>query len=161
MTVRFGRRVVKSPQGEWRVGRRWVVRKLPRWRKVTVGSAAAEALALDAPAPEELATALLLAVGAVVFAVIIIPLLLFGIELILLGFLIAAAILGSALLGRPWTVQAVPIGGGDSELTWRVRGWRNSSRVIDEVAASLAAGRTPTPDESLCVTAEPSRRPSG
>jgi hypothetical protein len=59
---------------------------------------------------------------------------------------------GEWRVGR--TVQAARVGGGGSELTWRVRGWRNSSRVIDEVASALAAGRTPAPDEALCVAGE-------
>ena len=35
MTVRFKPRAVRAPSGvEWRIGRRWLGRGLPRWRKV-------------------------------------------------------------------------------------------------------------------------------
>jgi hypothetical protein len=56
--------------------------------------------------PEELAAWVLIVVGSVVFAVILIPLLLFGIELIILGLLIALGILARAGLGGPWVVKA-------------------------------------------------------
>jgi hypothetical protein len=93
------------------------------------------------------AMALLLLVGVVVVAVIVIPLLLFGIELILLGLLIASGILGRALLGRPWVVCAVPASGHDTDLRWKVAGWRRSGRLIDEVSASLTSGIPPAPSE--------------
>jgi hypothetical protein len=77
-----------------------------------------------------------------------IPLLLFGIELILLGLLVATGILGRTLLGRPWIVHATPLAGEAERLTWRVVGWRRSNRLIDEVAASLGAGLDPSPAEA-------------
>jgi hypothetical protein len=97
---------------------------------------------------DDLATGLVILVGAVVVAVILIPLLLFGIELILLGFVVAAAILGRSLLGRPWIVQARPVSDAAPALSWNVTGWRRSARVIDEVATALAAGRDPSPSEA-------------
>jgi hypothetical protein len=98
--------------------------------------------------PEELAAWVLIVVGSVVFAVILIPLLLFGIELIILGLLIALGILARALLGRPWVVKATPADGGPGEMTWSVSGWRRSHRVIEEVAGALAAGADPMPSEA-------------
>jgi hypothetical protein len=145
--------VVESPDGvTWRIGRLWVSRSLPRWRKVNLGDAAAEG-AWSIPVPDvgsvdDLAAVVLIVIGAVVFAVILAPLLLFGIELIIVGLLIAAGILGSSLLGRPWVVRATPAGGRDRALAWRVRGLRRSARVIDEVAASLVSGFPPAPVEA-------------
>jgi len=81
-------------------------------------------------------------------AVVVIPLLLFGIELILLGLLIAAGIVGRTLLGRPWIVRAAPLGSRVEELSWRVVGWRRSNRVIEEIVASLSAGHDPSPAEA-------------
>ena len=81
-------------------------------------------------------------------ALVVIPLLLFGIELILLGLLVAAGIVGRTLLGRPWVVQAVPSSDAADTLAWRVTGWRRSTRLIDEVAASLEAGLDPAPAET-------------
>jgi hypothetical protein len=39
------------------------------------------------------------------WSVVVIPLLLFGIELLIVGLLIAAGILSRGLLGRPWVVR--------------------------------------------------------
>jgi hypothetical protein len=146
-------RVVDAPDGlQWRVGRLWVGRGMPRWRKVHIGEGVEEA-AWNIPIPDvgsvdDLASVVVIVVGAVVFAVVLIPLLLFGIELIILGLLIGAGILGRAFLGRPWVVRATPAGGHERALAWRVRGLRRSARVIDEVAASLAHGLQPAPAEA-------------
>jgi hypothetical protein len=154
--LRVTNRLVETPDGvQWRIGRLWVGRRLPRWRSVHLGDAASDA-AWNIPIPEvgsvdDLATVALIAIGAVVFAVVLIPLLLFGIELIILGLLVAAGILGRAFLGRPWIVRATPASGHDLALAWRVTGLKRSARVIDEVAASLANGIPPVPAE----TAEP------
>jgi hypothetical protein len=116
------------------------------------GNATAEALGTpDLGAFDDLAAGLAALVAVVVVAVVLIPLLLFGIELVILGVAVAASILGRALPGRPWVVQAVPLGDQSPVLTWRVRGWRRSGRVIHEVARALQAGLDPAPGE----TAEP------
>lgn len=81
-------------------------------------------------------------------AIVVIPLLLFGIELILLGLLVATGIVGRTLLGRPWIVHATPLASEAEGLTWRVVGWRRANRLIDEVAVSLGAGLDPSPAES-------------
>jgi hypothetical protein len=135
------------------VGRGEGLEPLPRWRKVSAGNAAGEVFALpDVGGLDDLATGLLVLAGAVVVAVIVIPLLLFGIELILLGFIVAAAIVGRGLLGRPWIVQARCVGEADRGLSWSVNGWRRSGRVIDEVAGALAAGVDPKPHEVAELT---------
>ena len=96
---------------------------------------------------EDLGAAVLAVLAVVVVVLVVIPLLLFGLELILLGAAIAAGIFTRTLLGRPWIVEATPLDGDAEHLGWRVAGWRRSKRVIDEVAASLAAGRDPAPAE--------------
>lgn len=150
-------RTVETPDGvQWRIGRLWVGRRLPRWRRVRLGDATSDAareVAWNIPIPDvgsvdDLAVAVVIVVGAVVFAVVLIPLLLFGIELIILGILIAAGILGRAFLGRPWVVRATPNTGHGRALAWKVTGLRRSGRVIDEVAASLINGLTPAPAEA-------------
>jgi hypothetical protein len=156
-----GRRSVTTPAGdEWRIGRRWISRGLPRWRKVRIGKPRAGDVAEaawwsisppdlgDVAALDDFAAAIALVVAAVVVAVVLIPLLLFGIELIIVGFVIAAGILARGLLGRPWVVQATPVGSASESLIWRVPGWRRSGRLIDEVAASLTNGLKPEPAEA-------------
>lgn len=148
-TTLLGSRSVSTPAGEqWRVGRRWITRSRPRWRHVPAGKATGEALSLpDFGDPQDLAASLAIVLGVVVVAAIVIPLLLFGIELILLGFVIAASIVGRGLLGRPWIVEARLVSAALPTYTWQVRGWRRSARLADEVAAALAAGLNPPPAE--------------
>jgi hypothetical protein len=148
MASRFGARTVQTPSGEeWRVGRRWMTRGLPRWRKVPVGTATTEA-ALSTPdfgGMDGPAATLAIVVGAVALAVVVIPLLLFGIELIILGLVIGLAILGRGLLGRPWIVEARRATDTSPTYSWSVSGWRRSRQTIDEVVSSLRAGIDPAP----------------
>jgi hypothetical protein len=156
----LGARTVRTPSGqEWRVGRRWIGRPLPRWRKMRSRKAhksgggridAAEALfsVPDFNNLDDLGAAVLVVLALVVIALVVIPLLLFGIELILLGLLVATGIVGRTLLGRPWVVQAIPVDDTVSTLTWPVVGWRRSVRLIEEVAGSLESGIDPSPSEA-------------
>jgi hypothetical protein len=132
---------------------------MPRWRKMGSrktrkadggGIDAAETLfsVPDFNNLEDLGAAVLIALALVVIALIVVPLLLFGIELILLGLLVATGIVGRTLLGRPWVVQAIPLGDKADILSWPVVGWRRSARVIEEVAASIEAGLDPSPAEA-------------
>jgi hypothetical protein len=148
-TTLLGSRSVSTPAGEeLRVGRRWITRGRPRWRRVPAGKATGEALSLpDFGDPQDLAASLAIVLGVVVVAAIVIPLLLFGIELIVLGFVLAASIVGRGLLGRPWIVEARPVGASVPTYTWRVSGWRHSAHLADEVAAALSAGLNPPPPE--------------
>ncbi len=149
-----GTSTVRTPAGEeWRVGRLWLNRSMPRWRKLRMGKVGADDAAEAAFLPdigglEELGLAILIGIAVVVLAIVVIPLLLFGIELIVLALVVAAGITGRTLLGRPWVVQAVRGDDSSDALTWRVVGWRRSARVINEVAASLQAGLDPAPTEA-------------
>lgn len=86
-------------------------------------------------------------VAAVVIAVIAIPLLLFGIELILASLLVAAGITARSMFGRPWIVHATSSADPAGALAWEVKGWRRSEQLIDQVVAELAGGLTPSPIE--------------
>ena len=149
-TVLLGPTSASTPAGdEWRITRRWITRGLPRWRQVQAGKATAEAFsAPDIGGLDDLAVTLMFILGAIVVAVIVIPLLLFGIELIILGFLVAASIIGRGFLGRPWIVEARLTSDSIPAYTWQVSGWRRSARLIDEAAAALSAGLDPSPAEA-------------
>jgi hypothetical protein len=139
---------------EWRIGRRWINRGLPHWRKVRFGKRrageAAEILMLpDVGGFDDIGAVVLVLVAVAAIVIVVVPLLLFGIELILLGLVVAAGIVGRTLLGRPWVVRAVPVGDDARVLAWRVYGWRRSARVIEEVAAALDAGHDPVPSETV------------
>jgi hypothetical protein len=121
-----------------------------RFGKPRAGEAAEAALMLpDIGGVDDLGAAVLVVVAVAVIVVVVVPLLLFGIELIVLGLVIAAGIVGRTLLGRPWVVRAVPVDGDAHVLAWRVSGWRRSARVIEEIAAALDAGRDPVPSEAV------------
>jgi hypothetical protein len=86
-------------------------------------------------------------VAGVVLAVIVIPLLLFGIELMVAGLAVAGGIAVRSALGRPWIVQATPSVNPSGTLTWEIKGWRRSAQLIEEVATALAAGLAPSPTQ--------------
>jgi hypothetical protein len=94
----------------------------------------------------EAVVAVVVAVVLIVF--VIIPLLLFGVELVVVGGALAASIISRMLLGRPWTVEAERVGGRREVLSWSVSGWRRSDRAIDEIAQALAAGSRPHPHDA-------------
>ena len=139
-----------APDGvEWRVRRRWLTSspKLPRPRR---GEIAAESLNhLGASLPDfgngDLGQGLLVAALVVACLVILIPVLFFGIELIILGVLLATGVVARTVLRQPWLVEADSIDSLSSgrHLEWRVRGWQKSTRLIAQVASDLSAGREP------------------
>jgi hypothetical protein len=83
--------------------------------------------------------------AVVALLLILIPVLLFGVEPIILGALLAAGVIARTLLGQPWVIEARstdPLTSG-RQLEWRVRGWRKSGKLGAQVASDLSAGREP------------------
>jgi hypothetical protein len=68
---------------------------------------------------------------------IVVPLLLFGIELILLGSILAVGLVGRSLFGKPWTVAATRTGEEAPVALWRVREWLASNELIDQICIDL------------------------
>ena len=144
-----------SPDGvQWRVGRRWLTRRVGwSWRRR--GDIASEGLFQFLSTPSDLGDlgsgeGLLWLAAAVAAVLILVPILFFGIELIIVGALLAAGLLSRVVLRRPWLIEARssdPLTPGRA-IEWQVRGWRRSSRLIDQVASDLADGREP-PQPSL------------
>lgn len=82
MAIRLGSRRVRTPSGtEWRVGRRWTSRGLPRWRRLHLGQAADRAaekawfVPVDVGSLDDLGLLLGGILVAIVIAVVVIPLL--------------------------------------------------------------------------------------
>jgi hypothetical protein len=145
MKSRIGVRTVTSPSGvEWRMGRRWLGGRIPRFRRVTAEAGSDIAWQSGNWLPGDVADwgdleGWLVAVVALVLIVfVLIPLLLFGVELIVLGAVVAASLIGRLFLGRPWVVAARSNDG--QVLTWNVKGWRRSGRLLDDAARALATG---------------------
>ena len=140
-----------APDGvEWRIGRRWLTRR-PRLGRPGRGEIASESLLNVGPAwPDvgnlDLGDGLLLVALVAAVALILIPILFLGIELIVLGALLAAGVMARTLLRQPWVVEARCNDSLTSGrlLEWRVRGWRKSGKLIGQVASDLSAGREPS-----------------
>jgi hypothetical protein len=153
-----------TPAGtEWRVGRVWIGRGAPRFRKVRseaagdIGGQVPNWVPVDIGSWGDLEATIAVVIALVLLVFVIIPLLLFGVELIIVGVAVAASIIGRLLLGRPWIVQAQSIGRTREVRTWRVSGWRRSRQVIAEIAQGLAAGSDPNPTDASDQPTGPER----
>jgi hypothetical protein len=146
MSLHVGPRRVVAPDGvEWRVGRRWSTRRFGwTWKRRGIASDALSGLGQGVGGVDFQGGALVV-VAALVAALILIPLLFFGVELIILGALLAAGVVSRVLLRQPWVIEARSSDPLTSvrQLEWRVIGWRKSRRLIDQVVSELAAGREP------------------
>jgi hypothetical protein len=112
------------------------------WRREKSGDVLDSGLA-DGLAGLGLEDALLFVAAVIVVVLVVIPLLLFGFELILVGCVLAASLVGRLVLGRPWLIEArtvTPAGAGHV-VQWKVSGWRKSNELVRTVAADLGAGR--------------------
>jgi hypothetical protein len=73
------------------------------------------------------------------------PLLLLDLELIIVGSVLAASLLGRVVLGRHWLVEARAVSGFAAErvLEWKIAGWRRSRTHIQQIVSELAASNAP------------------
>ena len=145
MSLHVRPRSVVTPDGvEWRVGRRWSTRGFGwTWKRRGVAADAVSGLG-QGIGGVDLREGALVVVAALAAALIVIPLLFFGLELIVLGALMAAGVVGRVLLRRPWVIEARssdPLTPG-RHLKWHVIG-RKSGKLIDQVVSDLVAGREP------------------
>lgn len=156
------RRRVTTPDGTtWSIGRSWVgKRRLETWAWRREGSA--DGMLWNFPGTffdgVDLEGGVILLIGAVVVALVIIPLILFGIELLILGCVLAIGVVGRSIFGKPWTVTANPADGKGDTAVWRVRGWRKSAELIDLICTDLQSGDGPPtgpPNATFIGEAEP------
>jgi hypothetical protein len=158
----LGQRRVVDPSGaSWRVGRAWVSRRAGRVKgrqaKAWADGAWDEAKwelpnwisFPDFGSVDSLEGAIVAGVALIVIVFVLIPIFLFGVELIVVGSAIAAGLVGRFLLGRPWVVTAKQLDGPHQVLAWEVSGWRRSRSVVSGVAEALAAGSEPIVDDSV------------
>lgn len=151
MSLQLGSRHVVAPERvEWCVGRKWMTRRPRLLRRHRSGTASDSLQNLGSVWPDlgglDLGQELLALAAVVAVVLVLIPVLFFGLELIILGVLLATGVIARTLLGQPWVVQATstdPLSAG-RRLEWRVRGWRRSQSLIGEVAAELTAGHEPS-----------------
>ncbi|HWD69181.1 MAG TPA: hypothetical protein VG293_03240 [Solirubrobacteraceae bacterium] len=139
-----GFRGARAPDGtDWTVGRLWFgERKLKSWRwRLGIGSKLADGDVgvLDAFDGLDLESGLVLLAAAAAIVLIVVPLLLFGVELIIVGCALAIGVVSRSLFGKPWTVAATRDGAAIPAALWRVRGWRASSELIEQICIELEA----------------------
>ncbi len=151
MSLHLGPRHVVSPdQVEWTVGRRWVSRRFDwSWRKhgrVASDGLVETGIGVPDVGGVDFGEALVLVAAVVAVILVVIPLLFFGVELIVFGALVGGGLVARAVSGKPWVIEArsSDLHTSERRLEWHVRGWRKSGKLIDQVASDLAAGREPT-----------------
>ena len=135
-----------APDGvEWRVSRRWVSRR-PTLNRPGRREVASDSLGELGSGLSEIAgdgEGLVVAIAVVAVVLILIPVLFFGLELVILGMLLAAGVIGRTVLRQPWVIEARS-SDTPRALEWRVQGWRKSGKLIDQVASDVSAGRDPS-----------------
>ncbi len=135
-------RHVIAPDGSgWSVGRLWFGgRRMKSWeRRSELGSRLTDggSSVFDIFDGGDVEAALIGIAVILAIVFIVVPLLLFGIELILLGFILAIGLVGRSLFGKPWTVAATRTGEETPVALWRVKGWRASNELIDHICIDL------------------------
>jgi hypothetical protein len=107
MSPQLGPRRVIAPDGaEWHVGRRWLTSR-PRLNRPPGREIASESLSsLGNIGNVDLREGLLIVTAPIAFLLILIPVLFFGVELIIVGALLAAGVIARTLLRQPWVVEA-------------------------------------------------------
>ncbi len=146
MKIGSDSRTVIDPAGtHWRVRRVWLTRNTPRLRRVKPQDlSSASGFSLPDMSGTDQAEVLLAAIVALVLIVFVaIPLLLFGLELLIVGLALTAGALGHLLLGRPWVVQAWTDDPNGASYEWQIAGWRRSGAAIERIATALVAGENP------------------
>jgi len=135
--------VVTSPSGvQWRVGRKWLSVSLP-WRQTRgLPFRSRRAVASLGWRIDWQFTAALVPIAAV--AIVLVPALLFGVELILAGLLVVAGAGARVVLRRPWLIQATTEDPTYRSVRWRAASFRESRQMIREVRSRIAAGWEPT-----------------
>ena len=146
MSLHAGPRRIVAPDGvEWRVGRRWSRRSFGwTWKRRGLAGDALSGIG-NGIGNVDFQEGGLLVLAALAAVLILIPVLFFGIELIILGALLAAGVIGRVLFRQPWVIEARsndPLTPG-RRLEWHVIGWRKSQSLIQKVTSDLAAGREP------------------
>jgi hypothetical protein len=151
--------LIKDPRGHrWSVHRRWLGLRRPRWRGAEdpgfgnfgdVGDLGDDPL-----------SAIVAVIGLILvllfLVVFTLPILIFGVELVIVLTAAALGLAGRVLLGRPWTLAARS---DDGRLVTReARGWRNSREALATLRDDAAAGRLLQSDVQRAVPSTSTRR---
>ena len=94
-----------------------------------------------------IAIAVAVAAVAALTVWVFIPGLIFLAQYALFWLLVGAWILYNTLTGRPWIILIVRHEYENPEWAFRIKGWRNSQLLIDDLADDLRRGEAPVPSE--------------
>jgi hypothetical protein len=159
MSRMIGSQRISSPDGSvWQVGRRWATYPFPRPRRWRPN---ATDLFSSNPVPDlgglDLESVLIVIGALLVIVLIVIPLFIFGIELIAVAWVCAASVVARLVLRRPWIIEARAVDGAASGRVVEVEavGWRASRAATNELAADIAAGRPPFSQRDMSASVAP------
>jgi hypothetical protein len=152
-------REVVGPDGRsWRVARRWTRRRV-RWRRTREQRDGDRHwwdvfdvldvfdLADVHPALAVVGLVVVLVIVLGLGVVFVVPFLLALVDVLVIAAVLVVGAGARTLLGRPWEIEARTDGPPADERTWRVRGWRESDRGIEQVARGIERGKSnPAPD---------------
>lgn len=137
-------RTIVDPDGRtWRVKRKWLSRSVP-WRG-PLGPREGLDLVDGADLVGEGADLPIVGVVFLIVAVVLLvaggvalllPALVFAVELLLVLLLLLAGTIARVLFRRPWTVEA-RLKGTKQGREWKVVGWRASGELVDTMAERL------------------------
>lgn len=137
-----GSRGATAPDGtDWTVGRVWFGErelKSRKWRR-DIGSALSDGGVLDVFDGLDLESALVVLAATAAIVLIVVPVLLFGVELIIVGCVLAVGVVSRSLFGKPWTIAATREQASTPAALWRVRGWRASGELINQICVDIEA----------------------
>ena len=85
--------------------------------------------------------------AALVIIFVFVPALIFIAQYLLFWLLVGGWITYNTLTGRPWIVKATRDGYENPAHAYRIKGWRNSQALIDDIADDLRRGEPPIPSE--------------
>lgn len=99
--------------------------------------------ALSAGAGDSIPLAIGVAIAVALLVFFLLPLIGVALEIVLLLMLLSSGIIGRVLLRRPWKVEAANLSHPERSATFAVKGWRQSSRAIDELATTIPISGPP------------------
>jgi hypothetical protein len=137
-----------SPDGDqWQVRRHWLDRPVPKIRRSLPDADGTTALEGGIEAFSSVGDSIPLAIGVAIvvalFILILLPLIGVAIEIALLIALLSSGIVGRVLLRRPWIIEAVNLAHPQQSGAFAVKGWRQSSRAITELATTIPVSGLP------------------
>jgi hypothetical protein len=147
---------VTAPDGSrWRVGRRWLERRPPQLHKrLRLSDNSADFAWFGAELADgvgSLVGAAGLVILVAVVIVVVLPILGLAIELVLLLLILLFGLVARLCFGRPWVVEAAPIGAGRGHeererVVRKVRGWRASGEEVARLRRQIeVSGRPAVP----------------